>query len=115
MELGTVESTAVINCRFEIQNKGNLPLYFLAIKPGCGSGNDIENISFSIEPLSPSEKRECTFLFRPRLLKGKNRKKIVIHSNDPQNRYFVLTIYADVISIPQPILQSEPTLAPMLD
>jgi hypothetical protein len=115
IELGTVESNDVIKCRLEIQNKGNLPLYFQGVKPGCGSGNDIENISFSIESLLPDEKRECTFLFRPRLLNGRNTKKVVIYSNDPQKRYFIITINANVISVPQPDWQSEPTLAPVLN
>jgi hypothetical protein len=114
-ELGTVESSSVINCRFEIQNKGNMPLYFNGMKSACGSGNDIKGISFSNEPLEPKKQRECSFLFYPRFLKGESTKKVVIQSNDPQHPYFILTVHANVIPVSLPDSQSKPTLAPLVD
>jgi hypothetical protein len=114
-ELGTVESSAVINCRFEIQNKGNRLLYFNGIRSACGSGTNIEGISFSDEPLEPNSRRECSFLFCPRFLKGESVKKIVIQSNDPRYPYFILTVHANVIPVAPPDFQSKPVLAPVID
>jgi hypothetical protein len=112
LELGTVNSDAKIDCRFEIKNMGNRQLLFREVVPACGSGNDLENLNFSLTPLKPGELRECSFLFRPRLLQGDITKKVVVFSNDPKSPRFVLSLHVTVVPVAPTVPLEEPTLAP---
>jgi hypothetical protein len=115
LELGTIDSETEVDCQFTIKNIGKRELLLREAVPACGSGNEIEVTTFSLEPLLPGEQRELMIQFLPYIIHGKVLRKLVVVSNDPQFPRLILSISATVNHVPPPPSPPVPLLAPMVN
>ena len=76
-DFGTIKNGELVNCSFEVINKGKKPLLIQHVAAGCGC----TNVKFPKKPLAPNQKGTIEVTFDSKGRMGYQRKTIHVTSN----------------------------------
>lgn len=89
---GKVKKGAKQKCSFDFVNEGGKDLVISRIRPSCGcTTTNTESMT-----IKPGHASEISVVYRA-TSSGKSKKRIVVHTNDPENPKVTLWVSADVI------------------
>lgn len=92
-DFGAVESGREIRHSFTLKNTGARPLKIAGIRPDCGC----TTAKPASEVIPPGGETTIEAVLSLKGLRGRQQKRIAIHSNDPQNPIFVLSIEGEAV------------------
>ncbi len=91
-DFGNVKEGEVVHYTFAFQNKGTLPLEIKDIRTSCGCTAAV----VSEKNLQPGQSGSIKIDFDSKNKQGKLSRTVTVNSNDLNEPYKVITIYADV-------------------
>ncbi len=97
-DFGTVGRGAVKSCRFTFRNQGGAPLLVEAVKPSCGCA--VARLPEKV--YGPGESGTIEVTYAAQIIRSQSpaeRHRLVVCSNDPQNRVTTLTIQANLVDV----------------
>ncbi len=108
-DFGTIPGTATVDHIFTVKNNGGEPLNITRVQTSCGCTAAVLDHQF----LQAGETTRLKVTFDPRGRRGKQARKVYIHSNDPKMPKKVLNIMSTIAPKPQPSpLKSSTTPSP---